>query len=791
MAPTARTIQPRFRGAAASLLLLVLLALAFHWPLVVSAPGQIIDTPDITKYFVWLHQYSRDTIASGHFPLWNPYNFAGTPFAANPSLTVFYPPTWISLLLPVVEMHRLLIVVHSLLAGLFLHLYLRKLGLGLGAVTFACLPWMFGSYFMAHAVVGHLPRIFTMAWLPLVLYLFECSFDGDRLRFLFWTGFALGVQVLAGEPQNSLYTAVLLAGYGLLRSAGEGRPSLDRTLAWTAVRWGGRMAIIVAVAALTSAVQLLPTVELLGESERSANTFEFVTTLSYPPRSLVGFLIPWSTTMPWIVDARTGRALAILNWEFAGYVGILTLVMAGLSFAVPGRAALRSARVFLFVGFILMLGRYTPMYGLLLRWLPGLSAFRIPARAIVLVQWSLAVMSAFGFEWLFARERWRAGRWRTWACLAVLALATCLIVPLLWFDLSRPVADLYLRVSAVEALRLTSPTMLRALSCMLATLVVVVAVRWMPRRVAMTLVLAVSVADLLVARPTVPLAPFDPSADPSARLFRALREEGSAGTTPFRVDVAPSHADAEAAVGQMENVNAYWPLSIGRFHRYAYAMRGLEPHPNLHHQLHDYLYAGGNPFPLRLLNVQFASKVDVAGQTIALMRDPDFLPRAWIVDKAVVVAGETEALRAVQDPSFDARQAAILERPTRITLAGAGTSPGSVTSVKRRPEGGLDVTTQTSREGYLLLSEVRYPGWRATVDGRQVPLERADYLITALPLPPGGHQVTYRYHPLSFRIGAWGTFSSLMIASAIVGGGFVKARRRRRPAGSPRSPAKP
>src|SRR6267378_2696928 len=92
------------RGARASLVFLGLLALLFHWPLVVSAPGRMIDAPDITRYFIWFHQYARDTIASGHVPLWNPYNFAGTPFAANPSLTVFYPPTWLSLLVPVLEM---------------------------------------------------------------------------------------------------------------------------------------------------------------------------------------------------------------------------------------------------------------------------------------------------------------------------------------------------------------------------------------------------------------------------------------------------------------------------------------------------------------------------------------------------------------------------------------------------------------------------------------------------------------------------------------------------------------
>lgn len=753
-----------------------LLALLFHWPLIVSAPGRMIDAPDITNYFLWLHQYARDTIASGHVPLWNPYNFAGTPFAANPSLTVFYPPTWLSLLVPVLEMHRLVIIAHSLLAGACLHLYLRKLGLSRWAVTFACLPWMFGSYFMAHAVVGHLPRIFTMAWLPLVLYLYERSYEGDRLRFCFWTGFALGAQVLAGEPQNTLYTVLLLVGYGFVRAAGA-RPLTGRPIVGRIIHWGGDMTLILSVAALTSAVQLLPTMELLRESERSANTFEFATTLSYPPRSLVGFLIPWSSTTPWIGEARTGNAFANLNWELAGYVGILTLILAGLSFTAPRTPALLSARLFLFVGLLLMLGHHTPVYSWLFRWLPGISAFRIPARAILLVQWSLAVMSAYGFEWLFASgsNRWRAGRWRVWAGLAVLVLSASLIGPVLTFDLVRPVADLYDRVSAVEPIGLTSPILLRALSCLFASLAVVVVLRWMPRSRAMTLVLGLSVADLLAARPVVPLTTFDPSAGSRPRLLQRLLERG--GSEPFRVDLAPSHVDAAATVGQVENVNAYWPLSIGRFHRYVHAMRGVEPDPHRRHQLPDAFYSQENPFPLRLLNVQFASKIDRGGQAIALMQDPDFLPRAWIVDRVAVMAGEAEAYHAVQDPAFDARRLALLEGSPRTPLAGTGTPPGTVTSVRRRPEGGLDLTTESSRDGYLLLSEVYYPGWRAAIDGRDVELERADYLITAMPLPAGSHRIAYFYDPSSFRIGMWSTAFSLLTASMVVGGSLLRSWR--------------
>ena len=83
-----------------------------------------------------------------------------------------------------------------------------------------------------------------------------------------------------------------------------------------------------------------------------------------------------------------------------------------------------------------------------------------------------------------------------------------------------------------------------------------------------------------------------------------------------------------------------------------------------------------------------------------------------------------------------------------------------------------------------MLSEVFYPGWKATIDGNRVQLERADYLITALPLPAGSHTVTYRYDPVSFRIGATGTLVSCLCALVILSGRLRRLRRvGRQPAG--------
>ena len=58
------------------------------------------------------------------------------------------------------------------------------------------------------------------------------------------------------------------------------------------------------------------------------------------------------------------------------------------------------------------------------------------------------------------------------------------------------------------------------------------------------------------------------------------------------------------------------------------------------------------------------------------------------------------------------------------------------------------------RGGYLVIDDGWFPGWIATVDGRERPVLRADYLLRAVRLPPGHHLVRLVYAPLTYLLGA-------------------------------------
>jgi uncharacterized membrane protein YfhO len=79
----------------------------------------------------------------------------------------------------------------------------------------------------------------------------------------------------------------------------------------------------------------------------------------------------------------------------------------------------------------------------------------------------------------------------------------------------------------------------------------------------------------------------------------------------------------------------------------------------------------------------------------------------------------------------------------------------------------------------LVLTDVSYPGWKATVDGKDVDLERVDYLLRGVPVPPGRHRVEMRYEPASWRVGWITSLVSLIVLLGLVVAGIrLRARTR-------------
>ena len=137
-----------------------------------------------------------------------------------------------------------------------------------------------------------------------------------------------------------------------------------------------------------------------------------------------------------------------------------------------------------------------------------------------------------------------------------------------------------------------------------------------------------------------------------------------------------------------------------------------------------------------------------------------------MVGEQRVVAGDDAQLAAITDPAFDPRRVAITTHP--VAFSGGG---GMAEITRYDPD---RVELRATGPGLAVLSDVHFPGWQATVDGRGVPLERVDYLLRGVALGPGEHRIVMTYRPWSWRVG-W--IVSLLTALLLLGAVWKGARR--------------
>src|SRR5678816_2724660 len=145
---------------------LLILDLIFMWRVLLPPEGYALGGLDVRGlFFPWLTQ-AREAIFAGHLPLWDPNQFGGYPFLANPQVALFYPLTWLAIVLPVRIGISWYIMLHLWLAGIGMLLLLRSLNASWLGAGLAALTYMFSGFMATRIFAGHIGVIATDTWLP-------------------------------------------------------------------------------------------------------------------------------------------------------------------------------------------------------------------------------------------------------------------------------------------------------------------------------------------------------------------------------------------------------------------------------------------------------------------------------------------------------------------------------------------------------------------------------------------------------------------------------------------------
>jgi hypothetical protein len=725
--------------------------------------------------------------------LWTEAMYSGYPIAADPQSLTWYPVLRL-LRLAGADWNIFLISAFAI-ASATCFLFVRRLTRSnlagiLGGVTYG-----FGGVMLAH--IGHFNQIHTAAWVPLALYGLQVTREGYYRAGSAAAAVGFALLWLAGHPQVPVYTTYLAAAL-VIGQIFIDRPPKDAAVA----RVGWSVAAMVLGLGL-AAVTVIPMVELGQLSGRSESNWELYVSKALPPRQLLGLILPFAFGGMWHDGSVPVEYFGVGGPnENTGYVGLLPI---SLTLAAVFAASNRRREVWLWVALfviaaLLCLGDATPM-GTLFYYVPGYARFRVPARHLFVTSLCLAVISGIAWHELTRRrEGWTAV---AAASATIGAIAAIAFAALVWgaSDVRAAFAnDIYARW--VPGWSITVAGLL-ALCALLARVVV----RGRYSLLAFAAVfITLQVAELATFHyrnsgtrfeyADVPRSEAIPH-ERIARLRNELQRTGErvlsadGSKNPFLLPNLTRPWNLPAAGGSgslslerysqtlgMGGPGDVYPETLSPAHRaldlfsVRYTMvRTNEP---LAHELRDH--------PERWTPLESLQYYEHDPDTAyTLFKNERALPRAWCVE-AVVRVTPDEALSAIRTGHLPAGRGefwpadvALVEDDDQRERSHAAGQPAQSKVVAQSDR--RRYLVQSDDPCLLVLSEVYYPWWRASVDDADVGIVRVNHTMVGVAVPPGSHVVRLRLQPTSVWIGAAISVVGAFVWIGLACAGLLRSRR--------------
>jgi hypothetical protein len=142
------------------------------------------------------------------------------------------------------------------------------------------------------------------------------------------------------------------------------------------------------------------------------------------------------------------------------------------------------------------------------------------------------------------------------------------------------------------------------------------------------------------------------------------------------------------------------------------------------------------------------------GPDAQVFRVDGALPRAFVAGAQLPIGGGEAALDAVTSSTLNTRTVAVTEKqlPGVLIATGSSSPAGTARIVKYEPDR-VTIDANLTRRAIVVLGDNWFPGWKASVDGKDVDVERVDYVLRGTVVDRGRHRIEYRYQPASWRIG--------------------------------------
>ncbi len=693
--------------------------------------------PDvISQIFPW-KTLTIDSLKQGILPLWNPYSFSGTAHLANYQSAVLTPLNLIFLILPFIDAWSIAVLLQPLMAGVFMYLYLRSLNLKQVSSTLGSISFMFCGFittWMGYETLGY-----AIVFLPLSLFAIEKFYVKKQFKYLFLLSITVPLSFFSGHFQISLYFSLFVVMYLFYKLF---LVKDKKLFAYTFFYF--------LFGVLLSMPQILPSIEAYTQSLRSG-IFQTIE------------VIPWGYMATFFAPDIFGNPVTRNDWfghyaEWNGFSGTLTIILA-LYIFFSGK--FKKVWFFVFTAILaILLSFQSPIVDLIVMLKIPVLSTSAASRIIVLFSFSIAVLGAFGFEYLMddlSKNLKKIIYW-TGFCAFIFLLMWVVVVLKLFMSIDKIII-------ARQNLILPSILLISLIGFVILFLTLTKVKKSNKLLVFVPLVLILLVSfDLLrfaikwqEFSPKNLVFPFVSVVDKFREISGYQRVFGNLG----------GEATIYYKLSSIEGYDAVYNQRYGQFIQSAknadvensfrsvvsFPRQGLYSRQFLNllgvkyfvHKIAD----GRNSWVFPFYNYPDEFKLIYDDGVYQIYENLKVFKRVYLASGYKVQNDPQEIINTMFLEDLDLTKTVVLEKDPLVKL---NMQTGSADIYKYLPSE-VVISTKSNGNSLLFLSDSFYPGWKAYVDGKLSEIYRSDFTFRSVLVPKGQHIVKFVYDPLSFKLG--------------------------------------
>jgi hypothetical protein len=727
-----------------------------------SGPGEMLLGQDTLAAGIMFRKFFVEHIrALGRLPLWNPYLFGGVPTIEAGSGDILYPASILHFLLPLTSALAWKLILHVYLAGAFMYLAARALGVRRYVALFAGSSYLLSANLVSLVWGGQDGKMYVIALFPGALWLLITALDRRSwIRFL-WLGVVAGLMVVA-HPQLAYYAYAALAAYAvgsLWSRRAQGGAFLASGLA------GGMIAALTAFG--VAAMVLLPMYRYLREDSPRAGPgrgLDYSASWSLHAEETLSFFIPEFSGTDVQSETYWGKNPFKHNSEYGGAL-VLVLGLAAIA-GLRGDRRRWGLGAMVAVALLYALGTGTPVFRLLYEVVPGLKNFRAPSLAAFVAVAALTLLGALLLERALAGADVRARRITAIALagsslfallIAIVALAGGPGLYGTWTAIFGQAEGGRSAAFLGNLPRIAGGALIVALICAAAWGTLFLWSRGSLRaHHVLVAFIALTTLDLLrVDDRYIQIVRYDDFFPPDPGV-ESLRERLSSGERVLSIGgVYPEGFLATYGIPEVFGYHGNQLRWYNALTRYDVRQAARTPA-----EQEQYWLAFLRSATLRALAARYIllpGQVDLPGlrllgadQRVAVYLNDAALPGAAVVPEVQVEPDSARRIAMLWSPTFNPARTTIVEEPVLAIGQAGGTGTATI---EGNGDDTLAVRVRSTGPALLTVSRTYHPSWGAEIDGTPAPVIRANHALMAVPLTKAGEQrVVLRYRPAIVRL---------------------------------------